>query len=473
MKITRGISLLKSFWATNMGISIIQKSDLSKKIENPKVALVLAGGAMSGAAFKIGGLKALNDYLVNKKLTDFDMYVGLSAGAILAVPICGGISPEEMLASLDGKSTKFSQISPFELYSPNYKEFIFNPLKFFYGYFSYLPGMLYDVLRATPSLRKDFFTNALAYLQHPDYSHYERLTKPILKIAVSNRSIPSLGELLPSGIFDNSPIGVFLRKNMQHNKMPNNFRVLKRMLGKSLYITAMDLDTSDRVVFGPDEKNDVSITDAVEASSAIPGFYKPARIKGVDYIDGGVRRTVNIDIAFQKGADLVICYNPFRPYRNEIFLEYLREDNKYITKNKRLAEMGVGRVLNQVFRTLFHSRLQNSLEYLAKDPTFTKDIIIIEPDEKDDDFFTLNPLFFWNRAKAAKLGFDPVTESINTHYDKIALILEHYGIKMTKDVIQNDITRINQSQFDDQIIMEVLEKRSERKTLKVLRGGKN
>ena len=39
----------------------------------------------------------------------------------------------------------------------------------------------------------------------------------------------------------------------------------------------------------------------------------PARINGVDYVDGGVRHTANIDVAIEQGADLIICYNPFRP----------------------------------------------------------------------------------------------------------------------------------------------------------------
>ena len=64
-----------------MGITIIQKSDLSVRKPNAKVALVLAGGAVTGGAFKVGGLKALDDLLVNRKTTDFDVYVGLSAGA--------------------------------------------------------------------------------------------------------------------------------------------------------------------------------------------------------------------------------------------------------------------------------------------------------------------------------------------------------------------------------------------------------
>ncbi|OVE81503.1 hypothetical protein BVY03_03585 [bacterium K02(2017)] len=458
-----------------MGISIIQKSHSRRKKKPSKVALVLAGGAITGAAFKIGGLKALNDYLVNRKITDFDLYIGLSAGAILSVPICSGISPEDMLASLDGKSEKFSQISPYDLYNPNIKESLTRPYKYLYGQLSYLPGVFFDILKAAPNLKNDFFKNAISFLKNPSYSNYENLTKPVLKIAYSYRSIPSLGELLPSGIFKNDSIEKYLRQNMKKNKMSNNFRVLKRVTGKSLYITAMDLDTANPVIFGPDEKNDVSVSEAVQASSAIPGFYKPARIKGIDYIDGGVRKTAHIDLAHEKGADLIICYNPFRPYNNQIFLEYLREDNKYFTKQKRLSDWGLGTVLNQVFRTLFHSRLQHALHTYKTNPNFKADVILIEPKEDDSNFFTMNPMYFWNRAKAAKLGFDSVTKSIEKHYDQISKILDIHGIEMTRDIIDKDISKINQSNQDDSVIMEVLEKthsRSKRR-LKMISGGKN
>ena len=72
------------------------------------------------------------------------------------------------------------------------------------------------------------------------------------------------------------------------------------------------------MVFGADETNDVTISEAVQASTALPIFYRPARIDGVDYVDGGVRHTANIDVAIEKGADLVICYNPFRPFLNRV-----------------------------------------------------------------------------------------------------------------------------------------------------------
>ena len=69
-----------------MGLTLIRKSSGHPPKRNPRIALVLAGGAVSGGAFKIGGLKALNDFFVGRGVADFDMYVGLSAGAVLAVP---------------------------------------------------------------------------------------------------------------------------------------------------------------------------------------------------------------------------------------------------------------------------------------------------------------------------------------------------------------------------------------------------
>ena len=48
-----------------MGITIVQKSDLSKPKAGSKQALVLAGGAISGGAFKVGGLMAINPPTLN------------------------------------------------------------------------------------------------------------------------------------------------------------------------------------------------------------------------------------------------------------------------------------------------------------------------------------------------------------------------------------------------------------------------
>ena len=70
-----------------MGLTLIRKSRNTKPKQNPVVALVLAGGAVSGGAFKVGGLKALDDFLVGRKIMELDTYVGLSAGALLSASL--------------------------------------------------------------------------------------------------------------------------------------------------------------------------------------------------------------------------------------------------------------------------------------------------------------------------------------------------------------------------------------------------
>ena len=67
-----------------MGLTLIQRSEGHRLPAQPKIALVLAGGAVTGGAFKVGGLKALDEFLVSHKVTELDIYVGLSAGAFLA-----------------------------------------------------------------------------------------------------------------------------------------------------------------------------------------------------------------------------------------------------------------------------------------------------------------------------------------------------------------------------------------------------
>ena len=50
--------------------------------------------------------------------------------------------------------------------------------------------------------------------------------------------------------------------------------------------------------------------EAVAASCAIPGFYRPVRIGGRRYVDGGVCSASNLDLLAGRGLDLVVCLNP-------------------------------------------------------------------------------------------------------------------------------------------------------------------
>jgi predicted acylesterase/phospholipase RssA len=434
-----------------MGITVIEKSSPTFRKRNPRIALVLAGGAVSGGAFKLAGLKALDDVLVNRKTTDFELYVGLSAGAFLAAPLAAGIGPAEMLASIqgDGDADQF-RLSDF--YFPNLGEFVTKPVEFVADLVSYFPHLLSDFLLKSPETVQRLSGPVSACLEEPSLDNLTTIARTVLDGFSTRRTFPFPLNYLPSGLFDNRRIERYIRHNYEARGMANDFRKLYRERGKELYIVAMNLDTAERVVFGHDEDSALTISEAVQASTALPGFYKPARIKGVDYIDGGVRRTANIDVAIEHGADLVICYNPFRPFNNAV----QRGPRRPGEPGTPLADHGMMAILNQVFRSLLHSRLHLGLHQYREDPNFTGDIILIEPTEDDETFFKMFPLNFWERRRAAEHSYVTVTSSIENHYDAMQRILDRYGLVMTRRKIREGVERIRKSPLrGDTLVREI------------------
>jgi NTE family protein len=423
-----------------VGLTLIRKSGDTPAKRNPKVALVLAGGAVSGGAFKVGGLKALNDYLGPRKITDLDIYVGLSAGSILSASLAAGLTPDEMLRVLDGTSTKIDQLRPIDFYSPNLSEFVSRPTKLLYDLCAFLPSIGYDFARALPGLPDAMGKSVRAFLKAPTYTHFESLAMRLIEHVGPKRSMPDVTNHIPSGFFDNASLERWLRRSLERIRVPNDFQAFERKTGRRIYITACDVDTAERVVFGSDEVSEVTISQAVQASSALPIFYKPARMNGVDYVDGGVRHTANIDIAIEKGADLIICYNPFRPFTNRV--DSADEQPTYFGEGRYLSDRGGMKViLNQVFRTLLHSRLKLGLQRYIADDRFQGDIVLLEPRERDANFFALNPMAFWKRSEAARHGFESVRTTIEHNYDELAQVLGKYGLALDREAAGRRATR--------------------------------
>lgn len=423
-----------------MGLTLIRKSRGTRPKRDPRIALVLAGGAVSGGAFKVGGLKALDDFLVGRKITDFDTYVGLSAGSILAVALASGVSPNEMVKVLEGRSRRMDQLRPMDFYNPNWREFVSRPAKLAYDLLAFLPGIGSDFVRALPGLPDAVGEPLRAFVSAPSYGRFEAFALALIEHVSPTREIPALTNHIPSGFFDNASLERWLRRNLDRMRMPNDFRAFQRKRGRSLYITACDLDTAERELFGPDECCDVTIAQAVQASTALPLFYRPARINGVDYVDGGVRHTASIDVAIEKGADLIVCYNPFRPFLNRIDAE--GGGAPYFANGRYLADRGLKMVLNQVFRTLLHSRLKLGLQRYLTDDRFQGDILLLEPRERDAEFFNVNPLAFWKRADAIQHGFESVRMTLEQNFDAVAEVLGHYGLEMSRDAARKKADRV-------------------------------
>ena len=405
---------------------------------------MLCGGAISGGAFKLGGLIALNSFLANRKTTDMNLYLGISAGAFLSAPLAAGIPPEELFLSIRGESQKISQFKPSDFYNPNLKEWMGKSFHAFRDTLAYVPRVSLTNARYIRRNRRKLRALAEDLVKRPSYKNLELLLEPMILQTLATNELPPLYRYMPSGLFDNSRIERFMRRNLERNGLPNTFRLMKLERNNELYICATDLNTAEGVVFGHDEDTSVTISQAVQASTAIPGFFKPARFNGVDYLDAGVRKTANISLMVKKRADLIICYNPFRPFVNTV-------SDQLTGELRSLGDMGFLSVLNQTFRTLLHTRLRVGLEKLKMDPSFKGDVIVIEPREQDARYFNINPIAFWDRTRAALLGFKSVRASLEQNYAKLVPLLRAYGMETDLDALRENAMSLGLDSYGEDV----------------------
>ena len=74
-----------------------------------------------------------------------------------------------------------------------------------------------------------------------------------------------------------------------------------------LRVVTVDRDSGKRVVFGAPGAPGASVGQAVHASCAIPWIFRPARIGGREYVDGGVWSLTNMDVAPAGRGTHVLC----------------------------------------------------------------------------------------------------------------------------------------------------------------------
>jgi NTE family protein len=72
-------------------------------------------------------------------------------------------------------------------------------------------------------------------------------------------------------------------------------------------MNAVHLETGRTEWFGAGGRLDVSLSDAVYASCALPVFYPPAEIDGELFVDGGVMDPLPVERAADRGADVILA----------------------------------------------------------------------------------------------------------------------------------------------------------------------
>ena len=219
--------------------------------QHGKTALVLAGGGLSGAMYEIGALRAINDILTDRSVNDFDIYVGTSAGAIVCSLLANGATPEMMLQGLSGDLPGIRPIQRHDLFHLN----------------------IQDMLRLGIKLPRTVLGA---------WTHYLRYINDITLFDL----LWSISEALPTGMYDSLALEAYMREIISSMGGTNDFTQLRQQL----HVIATDLDSGKRAVFGTDSNQDVPISLAIAASTAVPLLYRPVRIADHDYVDGSIDR---------------------------------------------------------------------------------------------------------------------------------------------------------------------------------------
>src|ERR1019366_3712001 len=93
---------------------------------SPRIGIALAGGGPSGAVYEIGALAAIEEAIEGLDLNDAAVYVGISAGGIIAAGLANGITPYQMcrlFIESDSAAAQENLFRPELLLKPAWGEF--------------------------------------------------------------------------------------------------------------------------------------------------------------------------------------------------------------------------------------------------------------------------------------------------------------------------------------------------------------
>lgn len=213
-----------------------------------KRALVLAGGGIAGIAWETGVLRGIADEspAAARLLTESDVLVGTSAGSAVAAQLSSG-RPLDMLFEVQVAESS-AEIDP---------------------------GVDVDTIT-------ELFLSALGAPYEESRDKTRQQMQRIGAVALATKTVPA-----PA------------RRRVIAQRLPSH-----DWPDRALRLTAIDVATGELTVF--DRKSGVDLVDAVAASCAVPGAWPPVAIGGRHYMDGGVASSVNLVVAADCDAAVVL-----------------------------------------------------------------------------------------------------------------------------------------------------------------------
>jgi NTE family protein len=353
-----------------------------------KLAIALAGGGPLGAFYELGALHALSEAIEGRKLTEFDVYVGVSSGSLVAAGLANGFDTTSLGSTFIHDESTLAPFSPQMLLQPAVAEYARS--------LAMLPRALLDAARQ--------------FAQEPLESGWPSLLHPIARI-------------VPTALFDNAPLERYLHKLFTSRGHTDDFRKLRNRL----YVVATNLNKGSTTVFGDPDHDRVPISRAVVASAALPGLYPAVRINRQHYVDGALIRTVHASLALEEGCDLLICINPLVPFDASRARGH---------RHTNLADEGLPIILAQTFRALIYSRMHVGMARYGVHFPFA-DTLLLEPERNDERIFFTNVFRYSGRHRLVEHAYQCARRDLLAHATTLAPLLARRGLYLNEKTLRD------------------------------------
>lgn len=356
-----------------------------------RVGLAVAGGGPIGGIYELGALRAIDEAIEGIDLTRMDVYVGVSSGAFLAAGLANRIDTAEMCRIFITSENSNQAFRPEMFLKPALREYA-------------------KRLAQIPRLMMDWLLDVAIRPGEINWSE----------------SLGRFGELIPTGIFDNEGVERFLRKIFEAPGRHNDFRELDR----PLYVVAVDLDSGHAVRFGAPGHDDIAISKAVQASSALPGFYPPVEIGGRYYVDGALQRTLHASVALDADIDVLLALNPLVPF------DASQISAKGLETPASLISGGLPRVLSQTIRAMLYSRML--VGFGKYDRSYDhSDLVLFQPDLDDAEMFFTNVFSFASRQYLCEHAYQQTLDDLRAQREELGPLLERHGLRLRREILDD------------------------------------
>jgi len=229
-----------------------------------RVGLVLGAGGIVGQAYHAGVLAALELDLGWDPRTA-DVIVGSSAGSVTGTALRLGVPARDLAAQAVQAPLTEEGAGVLELLGGGPPDLPpFEPRTVLRGWQLPSPTLLARIARRPWAFRPSVAALTLLPAGHVD--------------------ITALAEILDGAVGESWPDGLWIC-------------TARRRDGK-------------RVTFGRPASPPATLARAVAASCAIPGYFSPVEIGGVEYFDGGVHSPTNADVLRDEHLDVVVVVSP-------------------------------------------------------------------------------------------------------------------------------------------------------------------